>query len=321
MPVPYIYMKYAVEVNNLVKRYNKADKNAVDGISFKVEEGKFFAFLGPNGAGKTTTISILNTTLSKTSGEVNVAGYDLDKNQSKIREKIGVIFQKPSLDENLTAEENVRLHVNIYGLYPFRPFYSMMPDSYKTRVNELADIVGIRSELNKPIKSFSGGMKRKLEIIRSLMHQPHILFLAEPTSGLDPEARKSLWEYLSDVSEKHRTTMFLTTHYLDEAEGADEVCIINKGKIISFGTPEKIKESLLERYVLVQANDMHRLDQEISEKKLKHEDGEVIKLFFEGESAHQLLKSIDTPLTRIQVYNPTLEEAYLNIIESQQTSL
>lgn len=311
-------MKYAVEVNNLVKRYNKADKNAVDDISFKVEEGKFFAFLGPNGAGKTTTISILNTTLSKTSGEVKVAGYDLDKEQDRIRQKIGVIFQKPSLDENLTAEENIRLHVNIYGLYSFKPFYSMMPDSYKKKVNELADVVGIRNELAKPIKSFSGGMKRKLEIIRSLMHEPEILFLDEPTSGLDPESRKSLWKYLAEVRKKNKTTMFLTTHYLDEAEDADEVCIINTGKIIAHGTPEEIKQSLLKRYVLVQADDMHRLDKEIVDKKLKHEDGEMIKIFFEGKTAHELLKSIDTPLTKIQVYNPSLEEAYLNIIENEK---
>jgi len=150
-------MKYAVEVQDLVKRYVKSEVNAVDHISFKVEEGAFFAFLGPNGAGKTTTISILNTTLSKTSGKVQIAGYDLDREQKKIRERIGVIFQNPSLDQNLTAEENIRLHCSIYGLYPFRPIYRFTPRSYQQKVEELSSLLGIAQDMFKPIKTFSGG--------------------------------------------------------------------------------------------------------------------------------------------------------------------
>src|SRR5438067_2417138 len=160
-------MKPVIEVNDLVKRYKKADKNAVDGISFSVEEGEFFAFLGPNGAGKTTTISILTTTLSKTAGSIKIAGYDIDTHATDVRQNIGVIFQNPSLDKNLTAEENIRFHAILYGLYPWAPVYSFMPDSYKKKVKQLADVLSIGNDLFKPIKSYSGGMKRKLEIIRS----------------------------------------------------------------------------------------------------------------------------------------------------------
>ncbi len=235
-------MEKAVEVKHLVKRYKNSGKNAVDDISFSVEKGEFFAFLGPNGAGKTTTISILNTTLSKTGGQVVVAGYDSDKNPSEIRRNTGIIFQNPSLDLNLTAEENIRLHAIIYGLYPFRPTYSMMPDDYKKRVKELADVLDIHKDIAKPVRVLSGGMRRKLEIVRSLMHNPQILFLDEPTSGLDPISRRNLWEYLKKVRRERQMTIFLTTHYLEEAEDADEVVIINEGKIITKGKPSEVKQ-------------------------------------------------------------------------------
>lgn len=234
--------KYAVEVKNLVKKYNKSKVNAVDGVSFSVKEGEFFALLGPNGAGKTTTISILTTTLTKTKGTVKIAGFDLEKESSKVRKNIGIIFQNPSLDLNLTAEENVRFHTILYGLFPFRPTYSLMPKEYKNRVEELSKILGLKDDIFKPVKTFSGGMKRKLEIIRSLMHKPKVLFLDEPTSGLDPISRKELWEYLKKVRKSDKTTVFLTTHYLEEAEDADHICIIDHGKVVALGTSEKIKD-------------------------------------------------------------------------------
>ena len=140
-------MNTIISVENLVKKYKKADKNAVDDISFDVKEGEFFAFLGPNGAGKTTTISILTTTLSKTSGEVTIAGYDIEKQSAKVRRNVGIIFQNPSLDLNLTAEENIRFHAILYGLYPFRPLYSLMPESYKKRVNELAEVLDLKNDM------------------------------------------------------------------------------------------------------------------------------------------------------------------------------
>lgn len=232
-----------IEVTNLVKKYKKTSANAVDGISFEVKEGEFFAFLGPNGAGKTTTISVLTTILDKTSGSVKLAGFDLDKDAKAIRRQIGIIFQNPSLDLNLRAEENIRIHSILYGVYPYRPTYKMMPQAYKERVGELAALLDLKNNLFDPVKNFSGGMRRKLEIIRSLMHKPKILFLDEPTSGLDPISRKNLWNYLNDVRRQENTTIFLTTHYLEEAEDADNVCIINQGKIVLCGAPQEIKNS------------------------------------------------------------------------------
>ncbi|HEX6977361.1 MAG TPA: ATP-binding cassette domain-containing protein [Patescibacteria group bacterium] len=235
-------MKNAIEVKNLVKKYKKAKINAVDNISFNVKEGEFFAFLGPNGAGKTTTISILTTTLSKTTGKVTIAGFNLDKEGKMVRQNIGVIFQNPSLDVNLTAEENIRFHTILYGIYPFAPSFSLMPSSYQEKVKSLSKLIGIEKEIFSPIKTFSGGMKRKLEIIRSLMHNPKILFLDEPTSGLDPLSRKNLWSYINSVRKTNGTTIFLTTHYLEEAENADHVIIINHGKIAVEGSPHAIKK-------------------------------------------------------------------------------
>jgi len=227
----------------LVKRYKKATVNAVNKVSFYVEEGAFFSLLGPNGAGKTTIISILTTILGKTSGEVTIDGYDADLEAEKVRSEIGVIFQNPSLDVNLTAEENIRFHANLYNLYPLRPTFKMMDAKYQKDVMDLAGVLGLKKDIFKPVNALSGGMKRKLEIIRSLMHKPKVLFLDEPTTGLDPVSRKNLWEYLKDIRKKTGTTIFLTTHYLEEAEGSDYVCIIDNGKVVARGTPEEIKKS------------------------------------------------------------------------------
>ena len=226
-----------IEVEDLTKRYKKASSPAVDGISFEVEPGELFAFLGPNGAGKTTTISILTTTLAKTSGRIAIAGHDLDRDPTGVRRTIGIIFQNPSIDQHLSGEENIRLHVAIYGLYGYRPLYRLMPKAYRERVEELAEVVGLGVEVFRPLKSYSGGMKRKLEIIRSLMHRPSVLFLDEPTSGLDPVSRRGLWRYLREVRNQDGTTVFLTTHYLEEAEEADRVCVIDHGRIATLGTP------------------------------------------------------------------------------------
>lgn len=232
-----------VEVKNLVKRYDKAKTASVDSISFSVKKGEFFSLLGPNGAGKTTTISILTTLLSRTSGETLVAGFDTEKQSDEVRKRIGIIFQKPSLDQNLTAEENIRFHTALYGLYSFRPTYAMMSEDYRTEVEQLAEVIGLKkSDLFVAVKAMSGGMKRKLEIVRSLMHKPEILFLDEPTSGLDPVSRRGLWKYLDEIRKKNGMTIFLTTHYLEEAEGSDRVCIINNGKIVALGTPAAIKK-------------------------------------------------------------------------------
>ena len=231
----------AIEVEALVKRYRGADRNAVDGVSFSVSEGQFFGLLGPNGAGKTTVTSILTTTLSSTSGSVRIAGRDLADDRAGIRRQVGVVFQQPSLDVNLTGEENVRLHAVLYGLYPWRPVRRMMPASYHHRVDELADMLGARDALDRPVRTLSGGTRRKLEIVRALMHRPSVLFLDEPTTGLDPEARNDLWTYLNGVRAQHGTTIFLTTHYLAEAETADCLCVLSDGRVIEHGSPAEIK--------------------------------------------------------------------------------
>lgn len=312
-------MASIITVKDLVKRYKKADKNAVDGISFDVKEGEFFAFLGPNGAGKTTTISILTTTLSKTSGEIKIAGFDIEKQSSQVRRNVGIIFQNPSLDLNLTAEENIRFHAILYGLFPFRPLYSLMPESYKKRVNELAEVLNLEKEMFKPVKSFSGGMKRKLEIIRSLMHKPKVLFLDEPTVGLDPEARKNLWIYLKQIMGNEKTTIFLTTHYLDEAEGTDHICIINKGKIVKEGTPEYIKKSLLEDYLIVKPTSQAELEKELERRKIKFDTTEEFKIYLKNSEMQKFFKETKANLGDIKIHAPSLEEAYLEIIGEAQT--
>ena len=246
-------MQPVIQVQNLTKQYKNTrggaltrrgqnePRNAVDDISFTVNEGEFFAFLGANGAGKTTTISILTTTLSKTSGDARIAGYDVERDAKKFRASIGIIFQKPSLDFDLSAEENIRLHVCMYCIYRYRPFFKWMPKSYRDRIVELAELLGVKDGLWKPLKVHSGGMQRKIEIIRSLMHRPAVLFLDEPTQGLDAVSRRSLWEYINETRKQYGTTVFLTTHYIDEAEGVDRLAMINKGKIIFSGTPAELK--------------------------------------------------------------------------------
>ncbi len=308
-------MQPIIQVDHLVKRYRKATANAVDDISFTVAPGEFFALLGPNGAGKTTTISILTTTLSPTSGSVAIAGHDVTAEASAVRQCIGIIFQQPSLDLNLTAEENVRFHAILYGLYPFRPAFALMPRAYRQQVHDLAAVLGIEGEIFKPIKTFSGGMKRKLEIIRSLIHQPRVLFLDEPTSGLDPASRRNLWEYLCQVRERSGTTIFLTTHYLEESEGADTVCIINRGKIVSYGTPDQIKADLIQNYLLVDADDRERLRAELGRLGLQASETPPFRIDLDGRTPHQIIKSIETPLTVLKTHIPSLEDAYLAIVE------
>ncbi len=309
-------MKNIVEVENLVKRYQKAEKNAVDDISFSIASGEFFALLGPNGAGKTTTISILSTTLSKTSGTVRVGDFDIDKSPSEVRQKLGVIFQAPSLDVNLTAEENIRFHAVLYGLYPYRPLYSMMPRSYREQVEELMGVLGIAGEMKKPVGSFSGGMKRKLEIVRSLMHKPEVLILDEPTTGLDPISRKNLWDYLREVRKSRNTTILLTTHYLEEAEEADHVCVIDHGKILAQGSPLELKQNLTREYIDLVTSEPSKLAAYLAQKKVTftEEKGEF-RVMLENHDLVKLIQSIKVPVSHLSIHNPTLEEAYFSIIE------
>lgn len=311
-----IIIMHAIEVKNLVKQYKGTKAPSVDNISFTVDEGEFFAFLGPNGAGKTTTISILTTTLSKSSGKVKIAGYDIEKQAKNVRENIGIIFQRPSIDPQLTAEENIRFHVCLYGIYSYRPTFSMMPAAYKKRVEELAEIVGIKDALFKPIKNLSGGMQRKLEIMRSLMHMPKILFLDEPSQGLDAISRRSLWEYINNVRSENGTTVFLTTHYIDEAENVDKVCIINKGKIVISGSPDEMKRSLLRQELILDANNREQLENELSDMGLSYtiENHIIVSFRDQTMTAQEIIAGLKTKLTVLKIKEPSLEDAYLEYL-------
>jgi ABC-2 type transport system ATP-binding protein len=313
----------SIEVQNLVKQYKKSNVRAVDDISFDVADGELFAFLGPNGAGKTTTISILTTTLAKTSGHVAISGYDLDRQAREVRQSIGIIFQNPSLDLHLSGEENIRLHVGIYGIYPYRPMYRLMPSEYRQRITQLAEVVGLGDEIFKTLKTFSGGMKRKLEIIRSLMHRPGVLFLDEPTSGLDPVSRAGVWEYLRHVRDADGTTIFLTTHYLDEAEEADRVCVIDHGQISVLGTPNELKARLLERAILIDANDRPGLLSELNALGLTAVDDPngLVRIAYDSSTAHDIIRQIQTPLTTLRVHEPSLEDAYVALLKNNQEAL
>ncbi len=223
--------RHAVFVENLVKRYGRV--TAVAGVSFSVRYGEIFGFLGPNGAGKTTTIHVLATLLKPTSGRVVVAGHDVVKEALQVRRSIGVVFQDPSLDNELTAYENLYIHGRIYG---------MEGEELRVRVEEMLQFVELYEYRDRLVKHFSGGMRRRLEIARALLHRPRILFLDEPTLGLDPQTRVHIWEYIRRLRSAEGVTVFLTTHYMDEAEElCDRIAIIDHGRIIAEGTPDELK--------------------------------------------------------------------------------
>ena len=223
---------YIIEVENLVKKYG--DLIAVNGISFNVKRGDIFAFLGPNGAGKSTAIKILTTVLQPTSGNIKVNGYSTVHEEHKVREAIGVVFQDHSLDKDLTAYEN---------LYYHSVLYKVPRHERKDRIEDMLNKVGLWDRKGSLVKTFSGGMKRRLEIIRGLLHYPKILILDEPTSGLDAQTRHFLWNHIDEVNQKHQTTIFLTTHNLEEAEKvANEIAIIDQGHILAMGTVDEIRQ-------------------------------------------------------------------------------
>ncbi len=224
-------MKNILVVQSLTKKFD--DLTAVNDISFNIEKGSIFAFLGPNGAGKSTTIKMLTTVLKPTSGEISINGFDVLKEQSKARESFGIVFQDSSLDEVLTAYENMVYHAVVYKV----------PKKERAeRIQKALEIVGLCDRWNDYVKNYSGGMKRRLEIARALVHYPQILFLDEPTVGLDPQTRNAIWSHIRELNEEQKMTVFLTTHYMEEAEAiANNVAIIDHGKIIESGTVEEIK--------------------------------------------------------------------------------
>jgi ABC-2 type transport system ATP-binding protein len=313
----------AVEVAHLVKRYRGARRSAVDDISFDVPEGQLFCLLGPNGAGKTTTVSILTTTLAPTSGRVRIAGRDLESQQAQVRGALGVVCQQPSLDLNLTAEENIRLHAVLYGLYPWRPRYRLMPAGYRREVQEMASVLDISGSLGRRVRTLSGGQRRRLEIVRALMHRPPVLFLDEPTAGLDPASRRDLWAYLRQERARSGITVILTTHYLEEAEAAGSVCVLAGGKIIERGRPAEVKERQLSPELVLDATDRPGLRRELESLGVQVSPGCVdasqpagpLRVPLNGRSAQDIIASVRAELTRFQIAEPTLEDAYLLLLE------
>jgi ABC-2 type transport system ATP-binding protein len=308
----------AIEVDRLVKRYRKAAVNAVDDVSFEVPEGSLFCLLGPNGAGKTTTVSVLTTTLRPTSGRVRVAGRDLVTEQTQVRRAIGIVFQQPSLDLNLTAEENIRLHAILYGRHPWRPTHRTMPAAYRREVAELAELLGIADVLGRPARTLSGGMRRKLEIVRALLHRPRVLFLDEPTAGLDPESRRDLWSYLDQARIRYGTTVFLTTHYLEEAESADALCVVARGRIVERGTPAQLKARHTKPELVLDAAERGALHRELVSLGLPVTGTGPLRVPLTEPVAHRaqcVIRELASPLTRCQVVQPTLEDTYLSLLE------
>lgn len=223
--------EYSIKVENLTKKYK--DITAVDSITFSVKTGDIFAFLGPNGAGKTTTIKMLTTLLKPTSGHMLVNSYDPATQEDDVRRSFGIVFQDPSLDDELTAHENMEFHGVLYGVER---------DILQKKIEDLLNFVELWVRKDDLVKHFSGGMKRRLEIARGLLHTPRILFLDEPTLGLDPQTRNHIWDYLKELKARERLTVFFTTHYIEEAERvADHVAIIDRGTIVASGSPEELK--------------------------------------------------------------------------------
>src|SRR6478672_3719436 len=219
-----------IDVDQLSKTYDEVE--AVRGVSFDVDAGEVFGFLGPNGAGKTTTINMLCTLARPTSGSARVAGHDIVRERDDVRRHIGLVFQDPTLDGYLTAEQNLRLHAELYGVES-----SLVPD----RMRQVLEMVGLWERRDATVMTFSGGMRRRLEIARGFLHSPRVLFLDEPTIGLDPQTRSSIWRYIRDLQRAEAITIFMTTHYMDEAEFCDRIAIMDKGEIVVLDTPSALK--------------------------------------------------------------------------------
>ncbi len=231
-----------IEIKNISRKFK--DVEALKNINLKIEEGEVFALLGPNGAGKTTLINILTSILKPTNGTATVNGYDIIKNPLEVRKSIGIVFQEPSLDDLLTAEENLYVHGILYNLEK---------KELKKRIKEMLEKVELYERKDSIVRTFSGGMKRRLEIARGLLHTPKILFLDEPTIGLDPHSRRTIWEYIRKIKEENNTTIILTTHYMEEAEKlADRVGIINKGEIIALDSVENLKKKIGDEILIIE---------------------------------------------------------------------
>jgi ABC-2 type transport system ATP-binding protein len=297
----------AIEVEDLIKTYGEVE--AVRGVSFTVPPGEVFGFLGPNGAGKSTTINMLCTLVTPTSGTARVSGFDVVSRRDDVRRHIGLVFQDPTLDLHLTAEQNLRLHAELYDIDA-----GVIP----ARVDQMLQMVGLADRRDQPVMTFSGGMKRRLEIARGLMHSPRVLFLDEPTIGLDPQTRSSIWRYIRALQEAEGTTIFMTTHYMDEAEFCHRIAIMDRGEIVVLDTPEALKAGVgADRVVLGTADDDAALsalrdrfgiEASVAEGAVTFHvsSGEAFlpRLFAEWDPAHPAISSV-------AVSRPTLDDVFM----------
>ena len=294
-----------VQVSDLVKRYGEVE--AVRGIGFEVQPGETFGFLGPNGAGKSTTIKILCTLADPTSGTARVAGHDVVKERDTVRRNIGLVFQDTTLDNYLTGEQNLRFHADLYGV----PRAQLAP-----RMRQVLDMVNLWDRRTTVVGTYSGGMKRRLEIARGLLHAPRVLFLDEPTVGLDPQTRSSIWEYINDLKRREDITIFLTTHYMDEAENCDRIAIIDRGQIVALDTPEALKASVGKDRVQISTADDPAAIKELKEHfgidAAVHEH----LVTFNVESGEQFVPRLFAELTQqirsVSVARPSLDDVFMS---------
>ncbi len=295
-----------VEVEELSKSFKQLV--AVDKVSFQVKGGEIFGFLGPNGAGKTTTINMLCTLSKPSSGRATVNGYDIEKQRAGVRRSIGLVFQEPTLDEYLTAEQNLRFHAYAYKI-PLR--------ESRKRIDELLELVELADRRKSKVSTFSGGMKRRLEMARGLLHSPRVLFLDEPTLGLDPQNRRHIWDYIKGLRKKHKLTIFLTTHYMDEAENCNRITIIDHGKIIALDTPDKLKDSIGGDLVTLRAEDNDAAAEELKNKydiSPIVENEEITFNISQGEKfLPKLIGGFSNRLVSISIRRPTLDDVFLKM--------
>ena len=297
---------YIITVKNLVKRFGEL--TAVDDISFSVAPGEIFGFLGPNGAGKTTTINILCTLSKPTSGQATINGFDVVRQQSQVRQSIGLVFQDPSLDEQLTGLQNLRFHALVYN----------MPASvYHPRIEEVLRMTELWDKRHHKVRTYSGGMKRRLELARGLLHRPKVLFLDEPTLGLDPQTRIHMWDYILELQQSEGITIFLTTHYMDEAEKAGRIAIIDYGKLVAIDTPENLKRIVGKDIISLKTDDN---DRAIKELKLRYQlearnysNGLTFEVANGEEFLPSLIKELGIKILSVNLRRPSLDDVFLKL--------
>jgi ABC-2 type transport system ATP-binding protein len=299
----------AIAVRGLVKNFGEV--RAVRGVNFEVATGEVFGFLGPNGAGKTTTINMLCTLAKPSGGSATVAGHDVVRERDDVRRNIGLVFQDPTLDGYLTAAQNLKLHAELYGV---------QSNLVKPRMQQVMEMVGLWDRRDSPVATFSGGMRRRLEIARGLMHSPRVLFLDEPTIGLDPQTRRSIWTYIRELKEREEITIFMTTHYMDEAEWCDRIAIMDHGQIVALDAPETLKAGVGRDRVTIHTDDDQAAITAIAERfglEAVIAEGAVTFGVTSGEQfVPRLFAELGLPIRSVSVSRPTLDDVFMSFTGS-----